>query len=39
MHLQNFTHFVSPLQWEIILQTAKIAQDLNLRAFAVGEIL
>jgi tRNA nucleotidyltransferase (CCA-adding enzyme) len=39
MHLQNFTHFVSPLQWEIILQTAKIAQDLNLRAFAVGGIV
>ena len=37
--MQNFIHFFSPLQWEIILKTAQIAHELNLRAFAVGGIV
>lgn len=39
MYLQNFADFFSPLQWQVILTTAKIAHDLNLRAFAVGGIV
>lgn len=39
MYLQNFDRFFSPLQWQIILKTAQIARDSNLRAFAVGGIV
>lgn len=39
MHLDNFEYFFSPLQWQVILTTAQIAKDLNLRAFAVGGIV
>ena len=39
MYLRNFDRFFSPLQWQIILKTAQIASDLNLRAFAVGGIV
>ncbi len=39
MYLKNFDRYFSPLQWQIILTTAKIAHDLNLRAFAVGGIV
>jgi tRNA nucleotidyltransferase (CCA-adding enzyme) len=39
MYLKNFDRFFSPLQWQIILTTAQIAHDLNLRAFAVGGIV
>jgi tRNA nucleotidyltransferase (CCA-adding enzyme) len=39
MYLNNFDRFFSPLQWQIILKTAQIARDLNLRAFAVGGIV
>ena len=39
MYLRNFADFFSLLQWQIILQTAQIAHDLNLRAFAVGGIV
>ena len=39
MYLRNFERFFSPLQWQIILATAQIADDLNLRAFAVGGIV
>ena len=39
MHLRNFDRFFSPLQWQIILKTAQIAHDLDLRAFAVGGVV
>ena len=39
MYLKNFERYFSALQWQIILKTAQIAQDLNLRAFAVGGIV
>ena len=39
MHLKNFDRYFSPLQWQVILTTAQIAHDLNLRAFAVGGIV
>ena len=39
MYLTNFDRFFSSLQWQIILSTAQIADDLNLRAFAVGGIV
>jgi tRNA nucleotidyltransferase (CCA-adding enzyme) len=39
MYLPNFECFFSLLQWQAILTTAKIAHDLNLRAFAVGGIV
>jgi tRNA nucleotidyltransferase (CCA-adding enzyme) len=39
MYLRNFDRFFSPLQWQIILKTAQIAEDLNIRAFAVGGIV
>ena len=39
MHLRNFEHFFSPLQWQIVLTSAQIAHGLNLRAFAVGGIV
>ncbi len=39
MYLTNFDRFFSSLQWQIILTTAQIARDLNLRAFAVGGIV
>jgi tRNA nucleotidyltransferase (CCA-adding enzyme) len=39
MDLKNFDRYFSPLQWQIILTTAQIAHDLNLRAFAVGGIV
>jgi tRNA nucleotidyltransferase (CCA-adding enzyme) len=39
MYLKNFDRYFSPLQWQIILKTAQIAQDLNLRAFGVGGIV
>ena len=39
MYLPNFERFFSPLQRQVLLTTAKIAHDLNLRAFAVGGIV
>jgi tRNA nucleotidyltransferase (CCA-adding enzyme) len=39
MDLKNFDRYFSPLQWQIILTTAQIANDLDLRAFAVGGIV
>jgi tRNA nucleotidyltransferase (CCA-adding enzyme) len=39
MYLKNFDRYFSPLQWQVILTTAQIADDLNLRAFAVGGIV
>ena len=39
MYLKNFERYFSALQWQIILKTAQIAHDLNLRAFAVGGIV
>lgn len=39
MYLENFDRFFSPLQWQILLKTAQIAHDLNLRAFAVGGLV
>ena len=39
MYLSNTDRFFSPLQWQILLKTAQIASDLNIRAFAVGGIV
>ncbi len=39
MYLSNFDRFFSPLQWQIILTIARIADDMGLRAFAVGGIV
>ena len=39
MYLRNFDRFFSTLQWQIILTTAQIADDIGLRAFAVGGIV
>ncbi len=39
MYLSNFDRFFSHLQWQIILTTAQIADDMGLRAFAVGGIV
>ena len=39
MYLKNFDRYFSPLQWQVILTTAQIADDLDLRAFAVGGIV
>ncbi|ELS31098.1 MULTISPECIES: CCA tRNA nucleotidyltransferase [Pseudanabaena] len=39
MVLKNFDRFFSPQQWQILLTTAQIAHDLNIRAFAVGGIV
>ncbi|PZO39786.1 MAG: hypothetical protein DCF19_12900 [Pseudanabaena frigida] len=39
MYLRNFDRFFSSLQWQILLTTAQIARNLNLRAFAVGGIV
>lgn len=39
MVLKNFDRFFSPPQWQILLTTAQIAHDLNIRAFAVGGIV
>lgn len=39
MYLSNCDRFFSPLQWQILLTTAQIARDRNIRAFAVGGIV
>jgi tRNA nucleotidyltransferase (CCA-adding enzyme) len=39
MYLRNFDRFFSSLQWQIILTTAQISRDMNLRAFVVGGIV
>jgi len=39
MYLRNFERLFSPLQWQVLLTTAQLAQNLNLRAFAVGGIV
>ena len=37
--MDNFEHFFSPWQWQILLKVAQIAQDHGLRAFAIGGIV
>ena len=37
--MENFEHFFSPWQWQILLKVAQIAQDHGLRAFAIGGIV
>ena len=39
MYLSNADRFFSSLQWQILLTTAQIAKNLNIRAFAVGGIV
>lgn len=39
MYLRNFDRFFSTLQWQIILTTAQIADDIGLRTYAVGGIV
>jgi tRNA nucleotidyltransferase (CCA-adding enzyme) len=39
MYLKHFDRFFSPLQWNVLLKVAKIADELNLRAFAVGGLV
>ncbi len=39
MMMVNFEHFFSPWQWQILLKVAQIAQENELRAFAIGGIV
>ncbi|MBD2177737.1 CCA tRNA nucleotidyltransferase [Pseudanabaena sp. FACHB-1998] len=39
MYIKHFDRFFSPLQWQVLRKVAQIADELNLRAFAVGGIV